>query len=117
LPISPRQRLDDAIRSISGLPFVGADCSLPFTWATSQRLPFDTIVVFTDNETYAGAVHPHQALENYRQRMGLDTRLIVVGMTANDVSIADPANPRMLDIAGFDSAVPTLIADFSRGDI
>ncbi len=117
LPISPRQRLDDAIRSISDLPFGGTDCSLPFTWAMSQKRAFDTIVVFTDNETYAGATHPHQALETYRQGMGLDTRLIVVGMTANDVSIADPANPAMLDVAGFDAAVPNLIADFSRGDL
>jgi 60 kDa SS-A/Ro ribonucleoprotein len=117
LAISARQRLDDAIRSISDLPFGGTDCSLPFTWATSRTLAFDTIVVFTDNETYAGAVHPHQALKAYRDRMGLDTRLVVVGMTANDVSIADPANPAMLDVAGFDGAVPNLIADFSRGDL
>jgi 60 kDa SS-A/Ro ribonucleoprotein len=117
LPISSRQRLDDAIRSISDLPFGGTDCSLPFTWAMSQKRAFDTIVVFTDNETYAGATHPHQALETYRQGMGLDTRLIVVGMTANEVSIADPANPAMLDVAGFDAAVPNLIADFSRGDL
>ena len=117
LTISPRQRLDDAIRSISNLPFGGTDCSLPFTWATSQNLKFDTIVVYTDNETYAGASHPHQALQLYRDRMGLNTRLIVVGMTANDVSIADPTDPGMLDVAGFDSAVPNLIADFSRGDL
>jgi 60 kDa SS-A/Ro ribonucleoprotein len=38
-------------------------------------------------------------------------------MTANDVSIADPTDPGMLDVAGFDSAVPNMIADFSRGDI
>ena len=45
------------------------------------------------------------------------TRLIVVGLTATNVSIADPNNPAMLDIAGFDAAVPNLIADFSRGDL
>lgn len=117
LSLSPRQRLDDAIRAVSDLPFGGTDCSLPMVWATSQNLAFDTIVVFTDSETYAGAAHPHQALETYRQRMGLDARLIVVGMTANDVSIADPTDPGMLDVAGFDSAVPNLIADFSRGDL
>lgn len=117
LPISPRQRLDDAIRSISGLPFGATDCSLPFSWATGQGREFDTVVVFTDNETWSGEVHPHQALKLYRERMGLATRLIVVGMTATDVSIADPNDPGMLDVAGFDAAVPTLIADFSRGDL
>jgi 60 kDa SS-A/Ro ribonucleoprotein len=117
LALSPRQRLDDAIASISDLPFGGTDCSLPFTWATEQKREFDSVVVFTDNETYAGAVHPHQALETYRQKLGLDTRLVVVGLTANEVSIADPANPAMLDVAGFDAAVPNLIADFCRGDL
>ena len=38
-------------------------------------------------------------------------------MTATDVRIADPADPGMLDVAGFDAAVPTLIADFSRGEV
>jgi 60 kDa SS-A/Ro ribonucleoprotein len=117
LAISPRQRLDDAIRTISGLPFGGTDCSLPMTWAAKNRLLFDSFVVFTDNETWAGNIHPHQALKRYRETMVPDARLIVAGMTANDVTIADPQDPGMLDVAGFDSAVPNLIADFSRGDV
>jgi len=36
-------------------------------------------------------------------------------MTATNFTIADPSDPGMLDIAGFDSAVPTLITDFARG--
>lgn len=117
LSISPRQRLDDAIRAISGLPFGGTDCALPMTWALEQGHEFDTFVVYTDNETWAGNIHPHQALRQYREKTGIAARLVVVGMTANDVSIADPADPGMLDVAGFDSAVPNLISDFSRGDL
>lgn len=44
-------------------------------------------------------------------------RLVVVGMTATDVSIADPDDAGTLDVAGFDAAAPTLIAGFSRGDV
>jgi hypothetical protein len=115
LALSPRQRLDDAIASISDLPFGGTDCSLPFTWALEQNREYDTVVVMTDNETWAGDIHPHEALRRYRERTGINARTIVVGMTVNDVSIADPKDPGSLDIAGFDSAVPNLIADFSRG--
>lgn len=114
LSISPRQRLDDAIQAVSNLPFGGTDCALPITWAEQQGREYDTVVIYTDNETWAGNIHPHQALIRYRERTGIDARLVVVGMTANDVSIADPADPGMLDVAGFDSAVPTLISDFSR---
>lgn len=117
LSISPRQRLDDAIRAVSDLPFGGTDCSAPIVWATETGQRYETFQVLTDNETWAGRIHPHQALTRYREMTGIDARLVVVGMTANDVSIADPADPRMLDVAGFDSATPNLIADFSRGDV
>ena len=117
LTISPRQRLDDAIRAVSNLPFGGTDCAAPILWAMQNDHQFDTFQVYTDNETWAGGIHPHQALVRYRERTGIDARLVVVGMTANDVSIADPADPAMLDVAGFDSATPNLIADFSRGDV
>lgn len=115
LAISPRQRLDDAIRTVSGLPFGGTDCALPILHAHRNGLEVDTFVVYTDNETWAGSIHPHQALAEYRRSTGIDARLVVVGMTATEFTIADPTDPGMLDVAGFDSAVPTLISDFSRG--
>lgn len=41
-----------------------------------------TFVIYTDNETWAGGVHPFQALLRYRDIMGISARLIVVGMTS-----------------------------------
>ena len=113
LKISPRQRLDDVIRTVSDLPFGGTDCALPMLWAKANKVQVDTFVIYTDNETWAGAVHPHQALRRYRDWSGIDARLVVVGLTATDFTIADPADPGMLDIAGFDAALPTLLTDFS----
>ncbi|OLF16389.1 TROVE domain-containing protein [Actinophytocola xanthii] len=115
LPISPRQRLDDVIRTVSDLPFGGTDCALPMLHALDKGLAVDTFVVYTDNETWAGTVHPHQALRQYRKQTGIDAKLVVVGMTATRFSIADPSDPGMLDVAGFDAAVPNLITDFARG--
>lgn len=117
LQISPRQRLDDAIRAVSDLPFGGTDCALPILYAQGKGLEVDTFVIYTDSETYAGSIHPHQALRSYREKSGIDARLIVVGMTSTGFSIADPTDPGMLDVAGFDSAVPNLIANFSRGAV
>jgi 60 kDa SS-A/Ro ribonucleoprotein len=113
LSISPRQRLDDVLKAISGLPFGGTDCALPMLWATANEVKVDTFVVYTDNETWAGRVQPHQALRRYRDWSGIDARLVIVGLTATDFTIADPADPGMLDVAGFDSALPTLLTDFS----
>ncbi|MEV6058383.1 TROVE domain-containing protein [Nocardia asteroides] len=113
LAISPRQRLDDAVRAVSGLPFGGTDCSLPILHALEQGIEVDVFSVYTDNETWAGAVHPHQALARYRREVNPRAKLVVVGMTATKFSIADPDDAGMLDVAGFDAAVPSLLADFA----
>jgi 60 kDa SS-A/Ro ribonucleoprotein len=115
LSISPRQRLDDVIKTVDGLPFGGTDCALPMLYAQAQEREVDTFVIYTDSETWAGDVHPAQALQDYRAASGIDARLVVVGMVSNGFSLADPADPGMLDIVGFDTATPQLISDFARG--
>lgn len=117
LQISPKQRLDDVIKTISGLPFGTTDCSLPFTWALENKRRFENFAVFTDNETYAGHIHPFEALKQYRNKTGLAARSVVVGMTGTSFSIADPRDPGMLDVVGFDSAAPQLISDFWSGRV
>ncbi len=62
-------------------------------------------------------VHPIQALRDYRHASGIDARLVVVGMVSSGFSIADPADPGMLDVVGFDTATAQLIADFARGTL
>jgi 60 kDa SS-A/Ro ribonucleoprotein len=115
LAISPRQRLDDAVKAVSDLPFGGTDCALPMLYATAKQRLVDTFVIYTDSETWAGDVHPAQALRAYRQSSGIDARLVVIGMVSNGFSIADPADQGMLDVVGFDTATPQLISDFARG--
>jgi 60 kDa SS-A/Ro ribonucleoprotein len=112
LTISPRQRLDDVVRRISGLEFGGTDCALPMLEALKHQWPIDLFVIYTDSETWAGKVHPAQALRLYRERTGIPARLVVVGMASNGFSIADPADAGMLDVVGFDPAAPQVIADF-----
>jgi 60 kDa SS-A/Ro ribonucleoprotein len=114
LAISPRQRLDDVVREVSRHPMGGTDCALPMIWAQKQRVDIDTFVIYTDNETWAGSVHPAQALRAYRQARGIPAKLIVVGMTSNGFTIADPMDAGMLDVAGFDTATPPVISDFAR---
>ena len=115
LAISPRQRLDDVISTVSGLAFGGTDCALPMLYALEAGLEIDTFVIYTDNETWSGSIHPHEALRRYREKTGITARLVVVGMTSTGFSIADSADAGMLDVAGFDAAVPTVISDFARG--
>jgi len=73
--------------------------------------------IYTDNETWVGNIHPYQALQQYREKMGINAKVIVYGMTATDFSIADPRDQGMLDVVGMDSAAPQLAADFAGGRI
>jgi 60 kDa SS-A/Ro ribonucleoprotein len=115
LAISPRQRLDDVVKTVSDLPFGGTDCALPMQYALVNEREIDTFVIYTDSETFAGDVHPVQALRDYRSTSGIDARMVVVGMVSNGFSIADPTDPGTLDVVGFDTTTPQLVSDFARG--
>jgi 60 kDa SS-A/Ro ribonucleoprotein len=81
--------------------------------ALRRRWPVDVFVVYTDNETWAGDIHPAQALRAYRERMGIAAKLVVVAMASNGFSIADADDAGMIDVVGFDAATPQVISDFS----
>ncbi len=115
-PVTPRMRLDSAIGAINDLPAGGTDLAAPFKHALKEKIPIEVFVVYTDNETNRfNSMQPSLALEEYRQKTGINAKLIVVAMVANNISIADPTDSGMLDVEGFDANAPAVMADFSRG--
>ncbi len=116
LDVTPRRRLDDIVRAVSGLPFGGTDAALPIAYATEKGLDVDAFVIYTDNETWAGKEHVTEALRRYRDRTGIPARLVAVGMTATEFSVVDPTDPLQLNVVGFDGDAPSLISDFVSGD-
>ncbi len=115
LDISPKLRLDAVVARISSLPFDRTDCAQPMLYAKREALQVSAFVTYTDSETWAGNIHPIQALRQYRSEFVGDAKAVVVGMTSNGFSIADPNDRGMMDVVGFDATVPALIADFVRG--
>jgi 60 kDa SS-A/Ro ribonucleoprotein len=115
LPITRRSRLNDALRHTRNINGGGTDCSLPMLYALDRRLAVDAFVVLTDSETWAGRVHPVHALRRYREQMGIAARLIVVGMVSSGFTVSDPEDAGTLDVVGFDTSVPDLIAQFASG--
>jgi len=114
VPISAQSRLTDVLRYTKNINGGGTDCALPMTFATQQKLPVDTFVVITDGETWAGRIHPSQALKEFRRQVNPAAKSIVVAMTSSGFSIADPSDPGMLDVVGFDTATPQLMSEFAR---
>jgi 60 kDa SS-A/Ro ribonucleoprotein len=114
LPLSANAGLREVVRSISNLPFARTDCSLPFIYCENKGIDVDAVCIYTDNETYAGYIHPWQALDSLQQKLGHEVKCIVVGMTATGFSIARPEYRNMLDVVGFDTNTPSIISDFIK---
>ncbi len=117
LGITAKQDLGTVINKTYGQAFGGTDCALPFKWAEQNKFNADMFVVYTDSETWAGRPHPSQALKSYRKALNPEARSAVVGMVANDFSIADPDDAGMLDVVGFDTATPQILSDFAQGAV
>jgi 60 kDa SS-A/Ro ribonucleoprotein len=117
LPMTASMSLNDVLRAMQGIPFERTDCAVPMQWAARNKVPVDSFILMTDNETWAGSIHPFQALRRYRDITGINARLSVVGMTSTGFSIADPTDPGMLDVVGMDTATPDLISSFARGEL
>jgi len=113
LSISPTMRLDAALSSIrKSWDGGGTDCAKVFEHALEKNLPIDKFVTITDNETNSGRQAPVQALNKFRQKVGRNAKSVVIGTSVSQFTIADPKDGGMLDIAGFDSAAPQIIANF-----
>ena len=117
IDLKPTDSLDTALRKTSNLPFGATDCSLPMQWALANKVEADVFVVYTDSETYAGRMHPVEALRQYRAVTGIAAKLIVVGMVSNGFTIADPGDAGMMDVVGFDSAAPEVMRSFAAGEL
>jgi 60 kDa SS-A/Ro ribonucleoprotein len=117
--LSASQRLDDVLRTTQALSsrMGRTDCAVPMLYALERGIQVDVFVIYTDNETWSGNVHPMEALRRYRKSTGINARLIVVGMTATQFSIADPQDPDTLDVVGFDSSAPALMSNFVNGSL
>ncbi|MEV4004231.1 TROVE domain-containing protein [Actinomadura sp. NPDC049753] len=92
----------------------GTDLSLPFQWAQRQRLEVDGMVVFTDNETWAGRQHASQALDAYRQTVNGDVRVVLAAMAANGHTVGDPRDEGVLNMAGLDASLPMVVNGYIR---
>jgi len=115
LDISPKDDLVSVLLKTTEQNFGSTDCALPMIWARKKKVgEIGAFIVITDNETWAGEERVSVALNEYRSKFGINSKLVVAAMTATKFSIADPKDPNSLDVVGFDAAVPNVISSFVR---
>lgn len=93
----------------------GTDVAAPIVKALNEGVDYDAFIIYTDNDTHSGSMKPHDALKAYNSKRGRNAKVAVVGFTATNFTVADPRMPdNMMDFVGFDSAAPSVMADFFR---
>lgn len=110
----PAATLESVVKLLERTGGGGTDCAAPIRYAIEKKIAADAFVIYTDSETWYGSQHPAQAIAEYRRKMGIDAKLVVVAMASNRTSIGDPGDAGTLNVVGFDTTVPQVIAEFLR---
>lgn len=116
LRVNSRSSLKEVLASTKKVAWASTNIGLPIEHAIKTKENYDVFVSITDNEVNSGK-HPSALLKSYRRDINSNAKLLVLGVTATNCSIADPNDPGMLDIAGFDASVPTIAANFALGKV
>ena len=112
LHVTAKDSLHDVMNKTKDLRFDRTDMAAPILHALGNRIPVDVFIIATDGQTWAGPVHPKEALKQYRDQMGIPTRAVQLAFVANRYSIMDHQDAHTMDLTGFDAALPTLLHDF-----
>lgn len=115
--ISDVDSLDTVMKKFHNIGMGGTDVAQPMVYAKTNRVDIDTFAVYSDLETWAGTQKVHEALTAYRKARNSQARLAVIGLASTSTTVADPKDTGSLNLVGFDSAAPRVLADFSAGRI
>ncbi|XP_061098490.1 60 kDa SS-A/Ro ribonucleoprotein [Conger conger] len=111
-PVTAHMSLTEVTEELVKIPSLSTDCALPVLWATETGKAADVFIILTNNDTWFGKIHPVEALQMHRQKLGVFSKLIVCGLTSNSLGVADPDDRGMLEVCGFDSGALEVLNNF-----
>lgn len=115
LGIRASMSLPEVMSNTRSRTFGGTDTGAAIRYALERGIQADVFFTITDNETWSGAGHTHQWLEKYRRETGIPAKMIVLATTATKFTVGDANDAGTLNLAGFDTAMPSIISEFVRG--
>jgi len=116
LDIRRDDNFETVMRKMSGKSFAGTRIDVPILEALKKKILVDTFLVITDNDMGIGR-KPSIVLAEYNKVMKTNARLATIGMVSNGFTIAEPNNPNMIDIVGFDTATLEIVRRFAQGEL
>ncbi len=95
------------------------DFDQPLLWATATLTKFDAIVCLMDshNPRHCDPDWLGTLLRRYREKVrNSGVKWLACTVSTKTLTTASEEDPLTMDVAGFDEAVPQIIASFVRGD-
>jgi 60 kDa SS-A/Ro ribonucleoprotein len=114
LKITAADTLESAARKAQKANFGSTSLSATIGFAERNKIPVDVFMILTDNEGNRGE-QPEKAVQQYRERRSIDSKIVSCAFTATEYSFGDPNEPRTLNCVGLDANVPSIVADFAVG--
>ena len=106
--------IENVLKAVQRSDWGTTDISMGILEALKYKRKYDAFVVITDNDVNSG-IKPSEAMKQYRDGLKIPhTKLVVVATQGSDYTIADPNDPFMMDMCGFDSHGPKILQDFIR---
>jgi len=112
--IDAQAPLEQVLEAVQRSDWAQTDISIGILDALRYKRKYDAFVVITDNDVNSG-IKPSEAMKQYRQGMKMpNVKLAVIATQGTNITIAEPADPNMMDMCGFDSYGPKILQDFIR---
>lgn len=120
--LSPRMRIDEVVRALARINGGATDTALPVLYARTNNMQVDTIVSYTDNETWRNSGYGYnrsghvEEVQKYTDKFG-PFKFLNCAMTATGTTDVDHKNPNMFELIGMDSSTPRIISEFTQGNL
>lgn len=116
LRITPGDTLEQVCKKTYSPSFSSTNCGLPIVTAMENKWNIDVFEVYTDCDFNTGR-SPTKALAQYRANVNPDARFAAIAIERMNFSITDPNDMKCLEVVGFDTATPSILAEFAAGNL
>ncbi|GAB6023400.1 60 kDa SS-A/Ro ribonucleoprotein [Chamberlinius hualienensis] len=113
LDLSKDMSLLEIAKRMRETPMGPVNCLKPLQWAKQHNKPFDAFIVLTDNQVKPSDLRLGETLAQYRAALNLpNSRLFLCSLSARRLIAPSTELNGVIEIGGFDSYVPRMIANF-----
>lgn len=115
ISLSRTASIGDVLRELKKYDMGSTNIEAPVKYALDNNLKVDAFISITDGQVNSGR-HVFQGIKQYRDKMGIPAKFIMVAMEADRLTVADPKDPLMLDVVGCSADTQSIVSDYIRGE-